>query len=82
MIHVTRLNHEDFIVNADLIEFIETTPDTLLTLTTGKKFMVAESADEVVERVMQYRERAGLRLAHPGMNAPQQHVHLDLHEAA
>ncbi len=80
MIHVTRLNHEDFIVNADLIEFIETTPDTLLTLTTGKKFMVAETADEIVERVMQYRERAGLRLAYPGMNAP--HCHIDMHEAA
>jgi flagellar protein FlbD len=79
MIHLTKLNHEDLIVNADLIELIETTPDTMLTLTTGKKFMVLEPADEVVERILIYRERAGLRLAYPGMKAP---VHPEEREAA
>jgi flagellar protein FlbD len=67
VIHLTRLNREDMIVNADLIEFIERTPDTILTLTTGKKLMVRESPDEIIELVLQFRERAGLRLAHPGM---------------
>lgn len=59
MIHVTRLNNEEFIVNADLIEFIEKTPDTVLTLITGKKLMVRESSDEIVQRVLDYRRLAG-----------------------
>jgi flagellar protein FlbD len=42
-------------VNADLIEHIEVTPDTIVALTTGQKFMVLESAEEVVERVVQFR---------------------------
>ncbi len=70
MIHVTRLNNEDVIVNSDLIEMIEMTPDTVLTLTTGKKLMVRESSDDVIERVLQYRERVGIRIAHPGMQPP------------
>lgn len=37
MIYVTRLNNEEFIINAELIEFIEKTPDTVISLTTGKK---------------------------------------------
>jgi flagellar protein FlbD len=60
MIHVTRLNNEELIVNADLIEFIEKTPDTVLTLITGKKMMVRESSDEIVQRVLDYRRLAGM----------------------
>lgn len=60
MIHVTRLNNEEFIVNADLIEFIEKTPDTVLTLVTGKKLMVRESSDEIVQRILEYRKSAGM----------------------
>lgn len=55
MIHLTRINHADLIVNADLIEHIEVTPDTVVSLTSGQKFMVLESADEVVRRVVEYR---------------------------
>jgi flagellar protein FlbD len=55
MIKLTRLNHVPLIVNADLIEHIEVTPDTIVALTTGQKFMVLESAEEVVERVIQFR---------------------------
>ena len=76
MIHVTRLNNEDVIVNSDLIEMIEMTPDTVLTLTTGKKLMVRESSDDVIERVLQYRERVGIRIAHPGMQPPRPAEHL------
>lgn len=54
MIRVTRLNHEPIVVNADLIEYIETTPDTVISLTTGEKFMVLESPDEVVSRVIEF----------------------------
>ena len=56
MIQLTRLNHVPLIVNADLIEHIEVTPDTVVALTTGQKFMVLESAEEVVDRVIQFRK--------------------------
>lgn len=55
MIRVTRMNGEPVVVNADLIEFVEMTPDTLLSLLTGKKVPVRESADEIIERVVSYR---------------------------
>jgi flagellar protein FlbD len=56
MIQLTRLNHVPLIVNADLIEHVEVTPDTVVALTTGQKFMVLESAEEVVDKVVQYRK--------------------------
>jgi flagellar protein FlbD len=55
MIHLTRLNHIPMVVNSDLIEQIEMTPDTVITLTTGQKFMVLEDADEVIQRIVQFR---------------------------
>jgi flagellar protein FlbD len=55
MIQLTRLNHKPLIINADLIEHIETTPDTVLSLTSGQTFVVRESAEEVVERIVGYR---------------------------
>lgn len=55
MIHLTRLNHTPFVVNSDLIEQLEMTPDTVITLTTGQKFMVLENANEVVRRVIEFR---------------------------
>jgi flagellar protein FlbD len=65
MIHLTRLNKEEFIVNADLIEFIESTPDTVLTLFTGKKLMVREGIQTVVERVIEYRQLVGSSAIRP-----------------
>jgi flagellar protein FlbD len=57
MIKLSRLKSGDqeFVVNADLIETIEETPDTVITLTTGKKFLVEESMDELVRKVMDYK---------------------------
>ena len=55
MIQLTRLNHVPLIVNSDLIEHVEVTPDTVIALTTGQKFMVLESAEDVVDRVIQFR---------------------------
>jgi flagellar protein FlbD len=57
MINLTRLNHEDFVVNADMIELIEMTPDTVLTMTSGHRIMVEETPAEVVERVLVFRRR-------------------------
>ncbi len=56
MIKVTRLNHTSLILNSDLIEHIEITPDTVITMTSGQKFMVLESAQEVVEEVIAFRK--------------------------
>lgn len=55
MIQLTRLNHVPLIVNSDLIEHVEVTPDTVVALTTGQKFLVLESAEDVVDRVIQFR---------------------------
>jgi len=55
MIRLTRLNHIPLILNSDLIEHIDMTPDTVVTLTSGQKFMVLESADEIVDKVIVFR---------------------------
>jgi flagellar protein FlbD len=60
MIHVTRINHVPLVLNSDLIEHLETTPDTVISLTTGHKFVVLESADEVVRRVVAFRREISL----------------------
>ena len=57
MIRLTRLNHVPLVLNSDLIEHIEVTPDTVITLTSGQILRVRESADEVVERIVDYRRR-------------------------
>ena len=57
MIRLTRLNNIPFYLNPDLIEHIETTPDTLIALTNGQKYMVLEPAEEVLEKVVALRQR-------------------------
>jgi flagellar protein FlbD len=66
MIKLTRLNHEPLVLNSDLIEHMEITPDTVITLTSGQKLMVQETADEVIARVIQFR-RAILQPAGPAV---------------
>jgi flagellar protein FlbD len=55
MIHVTRLNQSSIVLNCDLIEQIESTPDTVITLTNSQKLTVLETAEEIVERIRLYR---------------------------
>lgn len=55
MIKVNRLNNTEFMINCELIEFIEETPDTVITLTTGKKFVVKDSIDELLKKVIEYK---------------------------
>jgi len=57
MIHLMRINQKPLVLNADLIEHIESTPDTVISLTNGQKYVVQESADEVIERVIEFRRR-------------------------
>jgi flagellar protein FlbD len=55
MIQLTRLNRAVLVVNSDLIEHIEITPDTVISMTTGQKFMVLETAAEVMDKVVEFR---------------------------
>ena len=55
MISVTRLDGAEIILNADLVESIEPTPDTLICLANGSKLLVRETPDEVVHRVIEFR---------------------------
>ncbi len=62
MVSLTRLNGKTFFVNPHIVEFIEETPDTVITLTTGKKIVVEESAEETVARILEYRRHIASRL--------------------
>ena len=55
MIIVTRLNGPPFALNPDLIERADATPDTVLTLVDGTKYLIAESVEEVIDKVRDYR---------------------------
>jgi flagellar protein FlbD len=55
MIRLTRLNNQPLTVNSDLIKFVEQSPDTLITLVTGEKIVVRESAEEVLARLVAFR---------------------------
>jgi flagellar protein FlbD len=57
MIRITKLDDREMIVNADLIKYVERTPDTIVTLTTGDKIIVRESPEEVVGRVIEYERK-------------------------
>ena len=57
MIEVTRLKGKKMMINAELIETVEETPDTVITLTNGKKFVVSESAGEVTSLVIGYKRK-------------------------
>jgi flagellar protein FlbD len=55
MINVTRLNGPAFALNADLIERVEATPDTVIHLVGGTNYVVVESVDEIVARVREFK---------------------------
>jgi flagellar protein FlbD len=61
MIRLTRINRVPLILNSDLIEHVEATPDTVITLTSGQKLVVLESAEEVIDKVIEFRRA----IAHP-----------------
>lgn len=57
MINVTALNGKEFILNGDHIEKIESVPETLITLVNGKKYIVLETEEEIVNRFIDYRNK-------------------------
>jgi flagellar protein FlbD len=56
MIRLSQLNGESFILNAELIRYVEARPDTFITLTTGDRIVVREPMDEVMERAVRYQQ--------------------------
>lgn len=55
MIHLTRLDGEPFILNADLIRYVDARPDTFITLISGERLVVREAMDEVLQRTVHYQ---------------------------
>lgn len=68
MIKVTRLNGKAFYINVELIQFVEATPDTVISFTNDVKIVVRESVEEVIERIVEYRRRVldGLQIPFTG----------------
>jgi len=64
MIHLTRLNRSPLVLNCDLIEQIETTPDTVISMATGQKIMVLESTEEIIDRVRIFRRSIAAPYTH------------------
>ncbi len=58
MIYLTRLNGEKIMVNIDMIEIMEETPDTVVTLNTGKKFVVRERIWQIREEIIRFRKQS------------------------
>jgi len=57
MIILTGLNKEQLILNAEVIEKIEAMPETLITLTNGNRYIVTESTDVVIEKIIEYKRK-------------------------
>lgn len=57
MIRVTRLDNSNLIINSDMVEFIESTPDTIVTLTDGKKIIVKEDPNTLINMIVEFRQR-------------------------
>jgi len=60
MIELQLINGTEIVLNSDLIEFMEETPDTIISLSSGKKMIVKESVPEIVEKVVEFRRRIGI----------------------
>ncbi|HYM09674.1 MAG TPA: flagellar FlbD family protein [Bryobacterales bacterium] len=55
MIRLTRLNRQPIVVNAEMIEYLEATPDTVISLVNGQKMTVLESLDQVMAEIITYQ---------------------------
>ena len=74
MIKLTRLDGEQFILNADLIRYVESRPDTFITLTSGERLVVSETMDEVLDRAVRYQQTKHL-IPSPATAAPRESVY-------
>ena len=60
MIAITKLNDKEQFINSDLIELIELTPDTTITMTTGKKIIAKESVDDIIDKIVNYKRKINI----------------------
>lgn len=60
MVTLTRLNDQLFTINSDLIETLEETPDTVIVMTTGNKYVVKETQQEIIDKIVSYKRRIHL----------------------
>ena len=58
MIELTKLNNKKVVINCDLIEYVEASPDTTITLTTGNRFVVRESINDFIDKVIEFRQKS------------------------
>lgn len=63
MIKVTKIGGDDIVINAELIETVQSTPDTVITLTTNKKILVQDSVDEIIKKALKYHKE--ILMSHP-----------------
>lgn len=56
MVKLEKLDGRTFVLNSDLIEHMESTPDTVITITSGKKYIVSNTVDEVIDKIVKYRK--------------------------
>ena len=59
MIKLTRLQGKEFYLNADMIETVEATPDTVITLINGTKYIVKETIQKVIDEIVKYKKEIG-----------------------
>ena len=57
MVTITKINDQEIVINCELIECIESTPDTTITMTTGRKYIAKESVDDVIHKVVAFKKR-------------------------
>ncbi|MEA1885579.1 MAG: flagellar FlbD family protein [Thermotogota bacterium] len=58
MIELTKLNGDKFFLNAEIIETVECVPDTMIVVFTGKRYIVREKSDEVIQKIIEYKQKA------------------------
>ena len=57
MVRVHRLNNQEFLVNCELIEFVEETPNTVISMVSGRKLVVSETSEEVKSLIIEYKRK-------------------------
>ena len=62
MINVTRINGAAFTLNAEMVEFVESTPDTIITMSDGKKIIVRDTVQDVIDKIIEYKQNCFTKL--------------------
>jgi flagellar protein FlbD len=57
LIRVHRLNNQEFLINCELIEFVEETPNTVISMVSGRKIVVAETSEEIVKSIIEHKHK-------------------------